>query len=129
MEPGRDDVMQEVKEYIDENIGKVVSVDALSEKFGMRSSEFYEKFVKAFEINPKKYISDRKMDKLIEVLQETGDQEIVYYYAHVLGFKTAGGITNFVKRRTGMNFTQFRGKLLEEGVLMHHDDFPDHEVE
>ena len=117
MENGRDDVMQNVKAYINENIQTAISVDELAGEFGMKASELYENFVRVYGVNPKKYISDKKMERLIALLQETGDQEIVYYYAHVLGFKTAGGITNFVKRRTGMNFSQFRCKLLEDGVI------------
>lgn len=104
--------VDEVKRYVDENICTIGSVGTLAARFGYQPSELYDHFKKKFEISPKNYILDGKMKKLIELLHETGDQEIVYYYAHTLGFKTAAGITNFVKRRTGLNFTQFREQLM-----------------
>ncbi|MBN2416772.1 helix-turn-helix transcriptional regulator [bacterium] len=101
-----------VKRYVEENICDIGSVNNLAARFGYQPSELYDQFKKRFETSPKNYILDCKMKKLVELLQQTGDQEIVYYYAHTLGFKTAAGITNFVKRRTGLNFTQFRERLM-----------------
>lgn len=102
----------DVKRYVEENICTIGSVGKLAARFGYQPSELYDHFKKYCEKSPKSYILDCKMRKLIELLRETGDQEIVYFYAHMLGFKTAAGITNFVKRRTGLNFTQFREQLM-----------------
>jgi len=117
METDIKEVMQKMKTYIDENICSIVSVEQLKDQFDLETSELYENFVKIYDISPKQYLSEKKMDKLLEILLETGDQEITYYYAHVLGFKTAAGITNFVKRRTGLNFTEFRLKFMEDASL------------
>jgi len=65
---------------------------------------------------PKNNILDKKMQWLITLIKNSEDQ-IAFFYAHELGFRTCGGLSKCVKRRTGLTFQEFKESIRKNSHL------------
>lgn len=60
-----------IKKYIDNNYFKKITVSDISEKFHLSKNYIRNLFVKYFEVSPKKYIQNKRMERAITLLLET----------------------------------------------------------
>jgi methylphosphotriester-DNA--protein-cysteine methyltransferase len=104
-------IVVRAKRYIDEHIRDVLTVDEVADHLGVDTSKLGKKFQEAYTISPKYYISIKKIDEVVNLLISTRFQEITYYYSNMVGYRTAGGVSNLTKRKTGLNFTRFKEKV------------------
>lgn len=104
-------IVMKARQFVDKNICTVHSVEEVARQFDVERERLYTYFCEMYNINPKKYILNKKMEKIIELIQSTGNREISFYYANYVGYKTAAGLCNFIKRRTGFCFTEFRERV------------------
>ena len=102
------DKMTEIKDFIDGDICQINHVDEIAGAFGLSRNCLHEWFKMTYKVSLKEYILNRKLEKLIELIQGDTDNNIVFYFASTLGFKTSSGLCNMVKRMTGMTFEEFR---------------------
>jgi len=109
--------MVQVKEYIDSQVSHTNYVDDLSDQFNIPRDVLHHHFKFIFGVSPKEYILDKKMQKLIALIKNLEDEQIAFFYAHELGFRTCGGLYNFVKRRTGQTFLEFKESIRETSHL------------
>jgi len=56
------------------------------------------------------------MQWLITLIKNSEDQ-IAFFYAHELGFRTCGGLSKCVKRRTGLTFQEFKESIRKNSHL------------
>ena len=62
-----------IKNYIDNNYFKKITVLDISEKFHLSKNYIRNLFVKYFDVSPKKYIQDKRMDRARILLLETNN--------------------------------------------------------
>ena len=57
------------------------------------------------------------MERLIQLIKDSKENYIVFYYANKLGFSSSSALCNFVKRKTGMSFHKFKESIIKENLL------------
>ena len=107
----------QIKDYIDSNIDEVNCITDIVELFGINRIVLHERFKIEYGQGPKEYILNRKLDRLIAVLNELGINEINYYYAREIGFSSGSALSNFIKRKTGMTFHEFKENAMRNRQL------------
>ena len=105
-------MIAEIKKYIDDHTCEITFVNEITHIFKIDKNVLAEQFKIIYNKSSKAYILDKKIEKLIHLLNESGNREISYYYAYELGFETSGGLCNLIKRRTGLTFEEFRNRVL-----------------
>ena len=104
--------MSEIKKYIDDHIGKIIYVNEIANIFKIDKNNLDEQFKMIYNQSPKEYIIEKKIEKLCQILRESDDGKICYYYAYELGFETSSGLCNLIKRKTGLTFKEFKDQIL-----------------
>jgi len=102
-----------VRDFIDKNICTDLNVNEIAEKFRLNPKVLTERFVYFFGITPKKYILNKKLEKLMEMLRKRkpGTLLNISRYGYELGFKSAASFCNFIKRSTGKTFTDLMNEI------------------
>jgi len=102
-----------VKDFIDKNIFTDLNVNEIAEKFRLNPKVLTERFVYFFGITPKKYILDKKLEKLMEMIRKRKPGKIlsISRCGYELGFKSAASFCNFIKRSTGKTFTDLMNEI------------------
>ena len=106
--------MFEIKKYIDCNICKINNICDISKKFEIDRNILSNYFNVIFGASPKEYILCRKMEYLVSLIKNSSVDNIAFFYAHELGFRTSGGLFHLVKRKTGLTFLEFKNKVLDK---------------
>lgn len=88
------------KKVIQQNLYTNLSVDELASLTQMSTSSFKRKFKEVFEESPKKYINAKKIEKAVELLQNTNDR--VSDVAYDVGYDSLATFNR--------NFTDIMGK-------------------
>lgn len=91
--PGKE--MQKVLDYIDENIGKELSVEILADHIGMERSYFSRKFKSVFHMSPNQYIRAKKMKVAARELMQGAS---VYHSAEAAGYSDEKAFSRAFKR-------------------------------
>ncbi|MCK5148005.1 AraC family transcriptional regulator [bacterium] len=103
-----------IKSYIDENIHAVRGVNELVCIFCIDRKVLHEKFTLAFGLSPMQYIQQQKLKVLNDMIRKSDDNNISFYYAHAIGFQSSATLSNFIKRRTGLSFLEYRSSVLSD---------------
>lgn len=104
--------MDYAAKYIDNHIGKQISISNLAKKSGYSLTYFTKKFKKAFGCTPSEYISNLKIEKAQSLLR---DQNLtVAEVAYLLGFSDTSYFSNFFKLKTGLYPAYYRKKAKSE---------------
>ncbi len=54
------------------------------------------------------------MERLTQLIKDSEENYIVFYYANELGFSSSSALCNFIKRKTGMSFQKFKESIMKE---------------
>lgn len=96
---------------MDTHTCEIQCVDTLLNQFEVDRTLFYEHFRFLYGQSPKEYLLSQKLNLLIKMIENDDDDNIAFYYAYTLGFKTSAGLCNMIKRKTGMTFKEFKNKV------------------
>jgi len=101
-----------IKRHIDSGCNDIYSVPELAELFEISTRTLQGSFFYHFNVTPKEYLTQKRLEKLRKLIQKdtgsTGDK--IYSYVRPLDFSTDSGLCNFVKRNTGLTFSEFYKK-------------------
>lgn len=102
------EIIAEVREYIDENYCRCACEKDMAYRFNIDIRDMQGGFKIIYGCTISEYINKKRLERLNELILETIDNpQINYYYMLELGFKTESGFCNFVKRITGMTFRKY----------------------
>jgi len=104
--------MADIKKYIDDHVDKITYVDEIINIFQIDRRILNDHFKLIYNICPKDYILEKKMERLIQLLKEIENDNIAFYYAHELGFDNSSAMFNMIKRKTGLTFLEFKKRVL-----------------
>lgn len=97
--------MLEIMDYIDENIGKDLSLQAVAKKAGLTESTLSRKFSKVNGISFKQYVVEKKIQRAIFLLQTTNLKMVDV--ALDSGFDSVSGFYSAFKKKTGTTPNKF----------------------
>lgn len=96
----------EIKEYIDENWEKKISIAELAEKYKINKTYLKEIFKECFNISPHKYIVNLRLEKSKELLK---NKEIkIEDIAFMTGFSSSGRYSESFKKNYGYLPSKYR---------------------
>lgn len=100
----------EAVEYIHDNFtDHDLTVELLSQKFGMSSTYFRNQFTSVFHITPLKYINNLRFTYAQELLQS--DYYTIEEIAEKCGFNNINYFSLFIKKQTGISPSALRTQL------------------
>ncbi len=89
----------------------------MTTNFDINRNILHENFKIKFSHSPKEYILIKKMERLTQLIKDSEENYIVFYYANELGFSSSSALCNFIKRRTGMSFQKFKESIKQKKLL------------
>lgn len=99
-------VVEDIKNYLDNNLDKYYSMPVLAKKFGISLTYFKDIFKDRYGISPYRYHINRRLKKSTQLLLET-DMKISEI-ACELGFSSSSKYTKMFKERYGLLPSQFK---------------------
>ena len=97
---GRDDVIKEIKEYMEENFRNVLTTASICEEFGYTEAHFCRKFKEATGLTPMNYLNIYRMEEAYKMLKK-GEHNISKI-AMRCGFQDSNYFTRCFKAHFGM---------------------------
>jgi len=88
-------LVKEIKEYIDNYICKIMTVQEVADTFGLHRNILNEWFQIIYACSPKQYILEQKLKFLRNLISQHGHQK-AYFYAYKLGYSSSGSFCSFV---------------------------------
>jgi AraC-like DNA-binding protein len=108
-------VLQEARQYIEDNYRKEIRVDSLCRTFGINRTKLQEGFGQLFGVSVHSHLLQLRMQKARELLLETDDS--VKSIAIEVGYRSISSFTRLFTRMHGAPPTQFRSEQLTTGKL------------
>lgn len=96
--------------YINENIGKKITVEELANFSGMSKSNFIRNFKKEFNLTPLKFVKKLRMERAKEIIRET--EKNISVIAYEIGYQSASQFTEDFRKFSGVTPTVYRNKIL-----------------
>lgn len=101
--------MNEIKFYIDMNIGKNLNVNEIAAHFSYHPNYLIRIFSQTFDISPKQYILKQKLDKAKFLIAHS--DESINIIAQSLAFEDLSSFSRAFKRRFNISAKEFRSGL------------------
>jgi len=101
-----DSFMNEITEYIENNMQKDLSIDVLCKKFNVSKNYLYKTFHSFYGCTVNEYITSVRMKKAQSLLKET--KEPVYRIAEVVGISNYTYFCKLFKSKNGMSPSKYR---------------------
>lgn len=98
--------MEEVKYWIDMNIGKDLQIKKIAEQMGYHPNYLIRKFTEVFGISPKQYILNVKMAKAKTLIEENEDP--IALIADALGFHDLSSFSRTFKKNFSISPSEYR---------------------
>lgn len=108
MDPYYEEKILEIKQYLDENFNKSLHCREILDRFDVNYQICTEMFRYMTGVSPKEYILQKRFDRLLDMLKEKSALDYACHYAFDLGFASNSAFYNFIKRKTGMTFSELR---------------------
>jgi AraC family transcriptional regulator len=100
--------MPRVREYIEQSLGRDLSIRALAEVVGLSPQYFADLFRQATGFTPHQYVSHRRVERAQQLLRDA-DLPLTEV-AHQCGFTSQSQFTTLFRRFTGVTPGKFRGE-------------------
>lgn len=107
------DVMQEVRQYVEEHYHEDLSLKSIATKVYKNPVYLGQLFKSTFGESFTQYLTKVRIDKAKEMLRRSNDR--VYEIAEKVGYVTLDTFYQKFKQQTGMNPTEYKLKLSEAG--------------
>ena len=114
-----DSLISKAKEYIRDNIYRDISQEETANHLYISSSYLSRMFRKQTGENFLQYVTRVKMETAIELLKDP--QYKTYQVCEKLGYKTPRYFSRLFRAHTGMNPSEYRGKVLHIGGEFHEE--------
>lgn len=114
-----DSLISKAKEYIRDNIYRDISQEETASHLYISSSYLSRMFRKQTGENFLQYVTRVKMETAIELLKDP--QYKTYQVCEKLGYKTPRYFSRLFRAHTGMNPSEYRGKVLHIGGEFHEE--------
>lgn len=106
--------MDEVKYFIDMNIGKNLKVTDIAETFGFHPNYLIRRFSEEFSVSPKQYMLENKLLKARLLIEKSS--EPISYIAASLGFDDPAAFSRTFKKRFGITPTRCRDEASNQTI-------------
>lgn len=106
-------LVNKAKQYIQENLYRDISQEETADQLYICSSYLRRLFKKQTGENFTQYVTRIKMEKAIELLKDSRYK--TYQVSEMLGYKTPRYFSRLFRVHTGMNPSEYRGKVLHVG--------------
>ena len=106
-------IVEDVKEYIINNIRTIYPVNQISEKFHVRHRRLSDEFVYITGKSIQEFITDTKFNMVTEALKKKKKTGRYIIIAKENGIKSAGNLLSIIKRKTGKTIIQYHKEILE----------------
>lgn len=108
-------LLEKVKEFMDLNLSKNVSIREMSQQFNISSSYLSHIFKTEFKMSLTKYLQEKRILKAKEILEET-DTEISVI-SEAVGFDDPNYFARVFKKLTGCNASDYRTNIRKKAEL------------
>lgn len=102
----REQVIDDALEYINENLGREMTVRMIADSVGMSESHFSRKFRKSMNSSPKEYLIRRRLTEAKRLLKTTS--YTVKEIAFLVGFNSESHFVNTFSAQIGLSPKKFR---------------------
>lgn len=102
----REQVIDDALEYINENLGREMTVRMIADSVGMSESHFSRKFRKSMNSSPKEYLIRRRLTEAKRLLKTT--TYTVKEIAFLVGFNSESHFVNTFSAQIGLSPKKFR---------------------
>ena len=98
--------INEVTEFIKENLSQNISLKSLSDKAGMSSASFYRFFKRELGMSPIEYVLNEKIKQAKKLLKNPGIQ--INEVCYLSGFEDANYFIRLFKKHEGITPKQYQ---------------------
>lgn len=107
--------LEEIKYFIDMNIGKNITVNEIASHFGYHPNYLIRLFSQAFHISPKQYILKQKLEKAKFLIAHSN--ESINFIAQSLSFDDLSSFSRAFKRQFSISAKEFRSSLKKTDAI------------
>ena len=100
--------LQQVTDYINDNLHQEINLDRLAVLAGMSNYHFARLFKQSTGMAPHKYVMGRRMEKAKELLQHTNLS--ISQISSILGYESQSHLAKLFKRYSGLTPTMYRSQ-------------------
>lgn len=105
----KEETMDFILDYIENNLDKPLSISQLAEKAGVDSRQFYYLFLKRMGMCPKKYLIQCKVKRAKELLED--ENYSITRISAMVGYEDALHFSRIFKKNTGISPSHYRNNF------------------
>lgn len=102
----RNEIIEEISEYIEKNVCENLSVGFLCNRFFISKNRLYKDFKEHYNVTPNEYVTDVRIKKAKQLLLET--KLPVYNVCESVGIDNYTYFSSIFKKKTGLTPTEYR---------------------
>ncbi|MTI12961.1 helix-turn-helix domain-containing protein [Sansalvadorimonas verongulae] len=106
---------QDLREYIEHNLDEKLTLSTLSSKANLSEFHFQRIFRQSFGVSPAKWILERRISMVKELLSESVDIRAV---SHQCGFSDQSHMTRQFKKMTGLTPNEYRRITYKRSIVV-----------
>lgn len=103
--------VQRVAEYIDRNFNRQIKIDDIAEQFHMSRSSLYMKFKNEYDVSPKEYITNLRIEKAKQLMFDSGFDLSIKEIALAAGFDNQLYFSRLFRNVVGFSPSEYRSIL------------------
>lgn len=103
--------VQRVAEYIDRNFNRTIKIDDIAEQFHMSRSSLYMQFKNKYDLSPKEYITNLRIEKAKQLMFDSGFDLSIKEIALAVGFDNQLYFSRLFRNVVGFSPSEYRSIL------------------